>query len=491
MRTLLFCIFIIFTTASLAVHAQVSLQSNLWGNGSWGATQGCSYPTMTAPTINFGGGTPGTGGGGMNSNTNALTEEVREAQSNVKEIKANIQAKKNERKKAERDLEKARQDIEGNMQSAYASFVINHIESSRNCEDYGINSLPSKRGAESRAQDTGPFKENWASYCQNGAGQVLSSVCTDFKEQGGKSSSALCARALPIYKKQFAETQKISDEITRLERSLEDANDTLKEARKTALQNKSEGGICIECMQNNSGYSSMNQPSQSSNLLGTIGSLGLGLAGMYANYQTTKSIAQYNSNLGYPTQTYGATGFGYPFMNSTNYGTVGSGMGLGGFGCGTTFGSSANNQLFQQQAYQMQLMQLQLQQQQQSAYAQQLQQLQLQQQLQRYNLNSSYGLGGYNYLGNSGLYGLNGLNLYGGLNTTGLYNSGLYGGLTNYSLTSGLSSYPYNYNYTGSSGSYGSSTTGSITGGATNTGVYNYYYPTTTTTTSTGLITGR
>lgn len=279
-----------------------------WGTGQWGGMQNCGYPTSAAP-------------GASN-----VSDEARELQQKLSDAKKELSTKKTEKKRVERELEKARKDVTDVMQSGYADFVLNHIENGRQCENYHS----------ARPVKTTPFKaDEWDSVCLSGAGAVSSEVCSEYRDSDSKVNANVCAKALPIVRRKSAELEKIDSAIQNLNRTVADLGDDLKEAKK----NPTEGSVCLECLQRNNGYQAQ---SPQTNWTGVAANVGLGLASMYAGYQTNKTIAQYNSNLGYATQPTSTLGYGYPYFAAAAYGAMGSGIGQGGFGCGSGIGGTGN-----------------------------------------------------------------------------------------------------------------------------------------------------
>ena len=339
MRIASFLTLMVATTLTLEAHAQ-------YGYGMPGAVGGC--PIMAA------------------AGATDVSDDVKEAQEAIKEAKRKISQKKSDKKKFDRDVERYEKDINDNIEGKYAEFIIQHIQNGRSCEEYDIpddvdagpaadtlvggteGGRPIVKQRKKKLAPTGPFKnrdedDSWGSYCGDRGG-VSSEVCTRLRPSSGRTSASNCAKALPAYRKAYSDAQKAQDEIDGLERGLERLNDNLKDARQAAIDERksaTEGGICIECMQKAQAYA---YQQQQPNYLALAAGVGMGLVGMYAGYQTNKTIAQYNSNIGMPTQQaplYGL-GYGMPYFQAGLYGAMAGTGGQGGFGCGGSMGGGMN-----------------------------------------------------------------------------------------------------------------------------------------------------
>ena len=398
--------FLFLTLLTFGSMAQAQMQGMAWGSGMWGGQQACSTAQASAMMM------PQMQQMQQQPQQQPMQpqqdEATKAAADDLKEAKAKLQAKKKEKQKLDKETDQAREDISNSIQSSYSDFILEHIENARSCDEYQENTLPSKTGRISKGSrpKTAPFTgEEWASYCMAGLGAVSSEVCSDFRSGGG-GKSGTCAKALPIYRKSYQASQKAQDEIENLQRKVEQLTEDYKEAKKNAT----EGGVCVECMAKNNGYNPQSQ-APGTNWGSVLTTVGMGLAGMYANYQSQKTMAQYNSNLGFATQPQPSLGYGYPFSLGGSYGGTMSGTGAGTFGCGS---SMAGNSLYGNTGgYQMQMYQQQM-------YQQQLQQQAYQLQLAQYQTQLQYGVG-QTYLPTSlSTYSGSGSITGGGVGVTGL-----------------------------------------------------------------------
>ena len=319
----------IFIFLILLVGVRAHGQTPAWGNGQWGGMQACPYQTNPMAM-----GAPG---------ASNVSDEVRQIQDDIKDAKSKLASKKSQKKTVDRDMEKAHKDIEDVIQGKYAEFVFAHIENSRECEEYRPEegAATTSRGRPKAPAKTGPFSsDEWQDLCE-GRGAVSGEVCVNYKGTSGKASTGNCQKALPVYRKKYAESQKLQDEVDSIDREVGSLNDKLKDARQDAIAAQKDGSdVCLECLARSNGYTV--QPQQSTNWPGVIAGVGMGLAGMYAGYKTNQVTAQYNSNIGFATQPASSFGYGYPYFNAAMYGAMGGGVGQGNFGCGAGYGGTGN-----------------------------------------------------------------------------------------------------------------------------------------------------
>lgn len=192
---------------------------------------------------------------------------------------------------------------------------------------------------------TAPFTPGvWSQACQ-GSSVSGSFICRQGVDQGPNFNDRLCESLL----RDWAEKKKDADEalakVGELEGELSRLNieksdkaaeykDAVKETREEYRRTLTEGG-CIECMmQGQSYYQQQRKP----NWLEVGGNLLLGIGSMYFGNQQQRYISDNNAKLGFPTQSYPAIGYGYPYFMNALYGAVGGGMSSGGFGCGGGIG---------------------------------------------------------------------------------------------------------------------------------------------------------
>lgn len=153
-----------------------------------------------------------------------------------------------------------------------------------------------------------------------------------------------CKKGLTEYRKNYHNISKLQGEIENLEASIERFREDMKFAKEgfqDEIRNQTEAGICYECMAQGSGYTS--QRSSGTDWGSVIGNLGVGLAATYMGYKTNQMISDNNAALGWPTQSYPAIGYGFPYIaqgvqqmlggGSGIYGAVNGGIGAGSMAC--------------------------------------------------------------------------------------------------------------------------------------------------------------
>ncbi len=315
---------------------------NMWGTGMYGGMQSCPYPTRA-------------GNGATN-----VDDGTKEIQSAISEAQKQLREKKAEKKKLDRTTEKARNEIVKTISDDYAEFIFEHVENSRRCQEYKGYQSTSQDFAAQGQEGTQEISNGnmipvqsftiteWSQYCDpTKAGSVSAGLCTNprFKQsEGGRADAQSCKKGLTDYRKSYAQSQKLQREIERLEESIARTQEDLKEARQDALQaqrdnmtSQTEGGICIECMQQGNGYTYQKPQTDWSSV---IANLGTGALATYMGYQQNKMVAEYNSNIGWPTQSYPSWGYGFPYIAAGIYGALGGGTGQGSFGCGSGMGGT-------------------------------------------------------------------------------------------------------------------------------------------------------
>lgn len=332
------------TTLLLLLTPLASLaQVSMWGTGMYGGMQSCSTGMKA-----------GNGATSMDDTTKEIQAEIQEAQQQLK-------AKKSEKKKIDRTLTRTKQNVEKSIASDYADFIFEHMENSRRCEEYrGMQSGNQEFIAEGQEGDStfpnanmipvhGFTVSEWRQYCDQGkSGSVSGSVCTNvkFKEtDGGRQDATSCKKGLTDYRKQYSQSEKLQREIEGLEDTIARAKEDLKDAKQDALEARrdglaqTEGDICIECMQQGSGGQSQRPQTDWANVIANVGT---GLFASYMGYKQNQMVAEYNSNAGWPTQSYPALSYGYPYLMAGLYGAVSGATGQGTFGCGSTMGGTGN-----------------------------------------------------------------------------------------------------------------------------------------------------
>lgn len=303
-------------------------RAQTWGTGMWGGMQGCSTPMKA--------------GNGAAS----VSDDVREAREAVNELQRKLREKKQKLKKAEADVEKLRDSVTKTIDADFAEALFAHVESRKSCDEY-------KPEACAGDKCFAPYKrDEWDSICAGTkvGGLNAAAACGLPRSRSADRAGGSCADSLAKYGKKWAEASRLQRDVEKLEEQLEDRKDAVKTAEREARDRKSsEGGFCVECMmsqQRGGGVGAGGGGGMVANRgvdwAGVASNVGVGLLATYMGYQTNKMVAQNNSALGWPTQSYPAWGYGMPFFANGIYGALGGGTGQGSFGCGQTMAGGGN-----------------------------------------------------------------------------------------------------------------------------------------------------
>ncbi len=333
----------IATPFTLVMSFALSTQAN-WGTGMYGGMQACPYPHSAA------------------AGSSSYLDEVKEAQAAIKEAEKQLRAKKSEKKRLEKTMERSRRDVEEVVAEDFTEFMFEHIENSVSCKEYkGMAGSEEfiAQGSEGDAAVQAPSTrevrafsiQEWTRLCDsNKNGSVNAVVCDGprFRQtEKGRATSQDCKKGLTEYRKNYAQTGKLQREIEGLENLIRRSKDDIQDAKQNYADEQRErqreqleGGVCVDCIAQGSGYVYQKPETDWGSVVGNIG---LGLAATYMGYQTNKMVANANANIGWPTQPYPAWGYGFPFLaqgigqaiggGSGIYGAIGGGIGAGAFGC--------------------------------------------------------------------------------------------------------------------------------------------------------------
>jgi hypothetical protein len=333
----------ILAVSSVTLSA-MSANAQMWGTGVMMGQQSCPYNVSA--------------GDGASS----YLDEYNEVKKAKSEEEAKLREMKRKLRNLEKSLDKEREAIEDTIDSRYTSDLIAHMDGTHTCQDYDYDEItptktnttvdqdgepvmPSADAPQVGAQTgmtklTGFSPKQWRGVCQAGKGVVNTAICTTTgfaSSDRGKYSPNDCKKALTSYRKDTVDYQKTQTDIERSEDRIANYKEQLPELMRDAKQRYkedrqagTEGDVCLTCIAGGSGYVSERQ---SPDWAGVAANVGVGLAAMYMGYQQNKMVAQYNSNLGWPTQSYPTWGYGLPFLANGLYGALGGGIGAGGFGC--------------------------------------------------------------------------------------------------------------------------------------------------------------
>ncbi|MBK9323256.1 MAG: hypothetical protein IPM97_10000 [Bdellovibrionaceae bacterium] len=239
--------------------------------------------------------------------------------------------------KKDRTTKKRRSASTSNEVAIDRAPAANETSSATGIEGGRSVAAPSSGGAQQGLIDVRGFTQaQWRQVClPQKRGGVSGVVCENPYKSGEKSrySSNECKKSLDVYREKTIESQKLSGQIQDSEnliaRYKEDLPAAMKDA-KERYKEDTESGICMDCMASGNGYITQRPGPDWAGVAANFLTAG---TAMYMGYQNNKMVAEYNSDLGWPTQPYPTWGFGLPFMLNGIYGALGGGIGAGGFGC--------------------------------------------------------------------------------------------------------------------------------------------------------------
>ncbi|QLY24980.1 hypothetical protein [Bdellovibrio sp. KM01] len=335
---------------ALNAKAQYAANYGMAGTGVYGGMQQCPY--------NYGGGQAAV----------SEDDDVADLQQQIAELKKDKAEKKSDLKKAERDMKYARRDIEDVVADNYAQTLFEHMDGTKSCDEYegyaedftadGVvvgEEGQQKSAPKSKAGDFSPAQWNGldtkTNYVCNRSqrGTINPAACfAPFQVQDRKiGSTDRCKAALKTYSASTSKANKLRSDIENIDRSIEYAQDRLRDARKDALQarqdaqrEQTEAGICPNCAASGNGYT---YTKPQTDWTSVIANVGMGLFGTYLGYQQNKYAIENAANLGYPMNPAPSFLMGFPYLatgltqalggGSGVYGAMSTGIGAGGFGC--------------------------------------------------------------------------------------------------------------------------------------------------------------
>ncbi|MEN0060271.1 MAG: hypothetical protein AAGB31_15640, partial [Bdellovibrio sp.] len=328
---------VIFLT--LLLPASAFAQISMWGTGTWGGMQNCNYQVRQ--------------GEGATNEDDGLSE----LQAALKEDQQQLKDKKNEKKKLERAAEKARTRIEKSIAEDQASFIFEHIENERRCDEYkGLENLQTSASPANVSEDErqGPpargsrppgapgqkddfiaggtegnnnveaptpankgllvipsYVSNWGQHCDpSKKGSVRSSACNAYRDsEGGRGNSVdSCKKSLTEYRVNYSKGKKLQNEIEDLEERIQmrkeelaDAKKEMQELARERRMSQTEGEYCENCARKGSGYVYQKPQTDWS---GVTANAITGALATYMGYQQNKMVTEANAELGWPTQSY-------------------------------------------------------------------------------------------------------------------------------------------------------------------------------------------
>jgi len=343
---------LVFATTMTSMAAQATTG---WGYGLYGGMQSCGYQSM------------------VGEGASSYLDEIKELAQQIKDTEKEITSKKSEKRKAESEIRKLKFTMERSLNTDGMDIINSHVDNEYTCKSYKdmseVNTnAPVVTGTRTDSAGTTTVvkqdelvspadrsdKVDLATFkriCPPSKPALLGSeVCKTgalLISENAKIDKTGCAAAVNTYPKATREVKaltaqidSLTDTVKILKKQMSDARRAAVDEIKESLRERTEGGVCLECLAENSGYfyekRETDWPGVTANIL-------TGLMGVYTGYKTNQMVADYNSSIGFGTQpNSSAYMMGFPYIMNGIYGAMGGGMGMGGFGCGSSMGGGGN-----------------------------------------------------------------------------------------------------------------------------------------------------
>lgn len=326
------------TLSLLIIPGLLMAQMNNWGSGQMmGGQQGCGFLQQ------------------IGQQARSESDEAIELRNQIKDLEKQRQERNKELQQAKNELRKSEAGLKMSFDDEVFMFLKNHFDSGNRCQDYqgfGENRKPKGKNEDSAIEAVEPrvLAIEWANVCDqenNPRARVKADICSK-QSLLSKPDGNACRDAVAKYPRAKNDVNRLLKEIEILKESIAESKTALAEVRKQKPEmddtDKTEGGICLECLAGNGGSGRGGQR-------GNAGGGGSNLTGVVTNslmalmaYSSTKNfygeMADKNANLGFPTPMPASS----PFMAATPYllGALNTGLGQGSFGCAGQSGMSNN-----------------------------------------------------------------------------------------------------------------------------------------------------
>ena len=333
---------------ALSAFFVVNLAQAQWGTGMYGGMQSCGYPTADA------------------DGASSYIDELREIADQIKEVQEKIRTLKKEKRESEKEIIKYKATMERSFNADGMDIINTHVDEGYSCRSYkGIGDKVAESGSTTGAVNGADVKQNdigniepnkvinletLKSICPadktNLVGNKLCNVKTLFIAESIKIDKSACSAAVNNYPKSVrevkvltAQIEALNESVKLLKKQMTDARKVAVEDIKDALRERTEGGICLECLTS----SSATYQKRETDWPGVAANVFTGLAGLYMGYKTNQMVSDYNSSIGFASQpNISSMAMGFPYLLNGVYGALGGGVGSGAFGCGGTVGGGGN-----------------------------------------------------------------------------------------------------------------------------------------------------
>ncbi len=332
---------------ALTAFSVVNLAQAQWGTGMYGGMQSCGYPTADA------------------DGASSYLDELKEIADQIKVAQDEIRKKKQQKLKADREVIKFKATMERSFNADGMDIINTHVDEGYSCRSYkGIGDKIAESGATTgtvngqdvKQNDIGNIEinkvinlETLKNICPvdktNLVGNKLCNVKVLYVSESIKIDKSACSAAVNNYPKSVrevkvltAEIEALNESVKLLKKQMTDARKVAVEDMKEALRERTEGGVCLECLTSGSSYQK-----RETDWPGVAANVFTGLAGLYMGYKTNQMVSDYNSSIGFASQpNISSMAMGFPYLLNGVYGALGGGVGSGAFGCGGTVGGGGN-----------------------------------------------------------------------------------------------------------------------------------------------------
>tara|TARA_B110001454_G_C12723330_1_gene436759 strand:- start:49707 stop:51290 length:1584 start_codon:yes stop_codon:yes gene_type:complete len=319
------------TLSLLLLPGLLMAQMNYWGSGQMmGGQQGCGYQQQ------------------MGMQAQSESDEVVDLKQQIKDLEQQRKEKSKELQQSKIELRKSEMGMKMTFDTDVFSFLKSHMDSRIRCQDYiGFGDNKNKKpDEESSITEIEPkeLANAWASVCDmenNPRGKIKTDICAK-KNLLSRPDLATCKDSVVKYPRAKSNVDRLVKELEGLKQSITETKAALAEARKQKVDpsdivdpaDRTEGGICYECLAGGGGSSRGGQRGNQNvdgNLTGVVTNSLMALMAYSSTKNFYGEMADKNADLGFPTPMPASS----PFMAAAPYllGAINVGMGQGSFGC--------------------------------------------------------------------------------------------------------------------------------------------------------------
>jgi len=322
-----------------------------FGTGMWGGMQTCPYEPVTG------------------SGATSIEDDVNEQVDLIRNLQEELRDAKQDDKDFKKDLEYHKRKVKSvGIKDDFFGVLDTHITSGATCSATATTAQPYEPWQWNRICKYYECANNASSCsCPNGAENCserntdrfshnstvnVDIACRDDGNKGVNSSTVDknvykagdCKTSLKSYIETVNKQKQNQAKIERLDAEIKNAraeiaklkkdySREIREQQREARRQMTEGG-CVDCAIGGTGtVFRPRKPSGWEIFANSLTQIGLGALNVYGSYQTQKTVAEYNAQIGMPTNSYPSIMAGLPNIMAGLYGGIGGAVGAGGFGC--------------------------------------------------------------------------------------------------------------------------------------------------------------